>query len=205
MEAGKGDRRHRRDRAARRHRLRRSGTPKPQLRCGIDVAIRRVESELQHPAQPVIDGEAHAGEMAVDLGGSDRVDAALVAHGDDRAQVVDALPAPALSLQLALFGGQEGQVATQVLQAFEIVDEGQIGGRVVIGFVRRRSLQGAHLCQPLLVHRLGDRLELLLGDIGLLLRSPVEHLQHPRRHRRERRSHVARRLAVRGPQRQPNI
>lgn len=143
--------------------------------------------------------------MAIDLLLPDRVDAALLSHGDDPAQVDDPLRAPALCLQFALFGRQEGHMAALVLQSLEIVDERQIGGRVVFDIVRRRSLQGADLRQPLLVHRLGDRLELLLGDIGLLPGPPVEHLQHPRRHRRERRPHVARCLPVGGPQRQPDI
>ncbi len=160
--------------------------------------VGRVERQFDFPARAVIDRQASGGEVAVDLLASDRTDAPLLAQGDDRLQVGDALRFPPLRLKLPFFGRQERHVTAQSRQPPEIVDEGKVRGGVKVGMIGRRSLVGADLAQPGLVHRLGNGLKLGLGDSAFRLQPAVQHLHYPRRHRGQHRSPVARPQPVHG-------
>lgn len=112
---------------------------------------------------------------------------------------------PPLRFERALLLRQERHMPASRRQALEIVDEGAVGGRMIFGIVGRGTLFGADFGQPLLVHRLRDRLKLAFGHAATGANTVVQHGHHPIIGRGQDRAPVTRLRPVGGSERQADI
>lgn len=175
--------RYRRDRARRRQsrcrRNHRSANAPAQVGLGVEMGVpeRRIERQLDHPAQPVVRLIAKCPELGIDQIILEPRVALVLAQLDDHAQVFDPLLVPALQRQPLLFLGKEGQVPAMVGEALVVVGEGNVGRAVERGLTRGCPLLRAELGQQLAIGLPGDRLQVFLGRGGVRRREAlVQHV-----------------------------